>query len=158
MFICVWMRMREYLKNRMDSAGVKRMRTFFKNLNSDVAYSFLSCVFLISSFYELINPLCLYFVCLFVCCLSSHSRIFYSYGESQHCRWRAVNFDLCSAFMVTELFVFFNVPHVLFSLVRKTNQWFLSCLFIFFRVKHVKESYFHKFFCSAHNATINSLN
>ena len=29
------------------------------------------------------------------------------------CRWRAANFDLCSALMAIELWGFFNVPHLL---------------------------------------------
>ena len=30
-----------------------------------------------------------------------------------HCRWRAANFDLCSALMTIEQWGFFNVPHLL---------------------------------------------
>ena len=30
-----------------------------------------------------------------------------------HCRWRAANFDLCSAFIAIEQWGFFNVPHIL---------------------------------------------
>ena len=32
-----------------------------------------------------------------------------------HCRWRAANFDLCSAHMVIEQWGFFSVPHILWQ-------------------------------------------
>ena len=53
--------------------------------------------------YEKINV----FVCLFVWSLSSHS-----YG-GHYCRWRAINFDLCSAFMVIEQWGFLYATHLL---------------------------------------------
>ena len=40
-------------------------------------------------------------VCLFVC-LSSHSWIFSLIWSRHHCRWRAANFDLCSAQMAIQ--------------------------------------------------------
>ena len=43
---------------------------------------------------------CSLFVCLFV-------------WRSHHYRWGAVNFDLCSALMTIEQWVFFSVPHLL---------------------------------------------
>ena len=53
------------------------------------------------------------YLCLFVWILSSHSRICRSYiWRCHHCRWRAANFDLCSALSI-EQWGFFNVPHPL---------------------------------------------
>ena len=53
--------------------------------------------------------------CLFVCVLvrgfSSHSRIFHSLLKTHYYRWRATNFELCSALMAIEQWGFFNVPH-----------------------------------------------
>ena len=56
----------------------------------------------------------LMFVCLFVCLgffvqLKNFSLIW----RRQYCWWRDVNFNLCSAFMVIELWGFFCVPHIL---------------------------------------------
>ena len=58
----------------------------------------------------------LLFVCLFVCVeffipLENFSLIW----RRHHCRWRAANFDLCSALTCTaiEQWGFFNVPHLL---------------------------------------------
>ena len=50
---------------------------------------------------------------LFVWGFSSHSRIVHSYGKNHHYRWRAANFDRCSALMAIEQYGFFSVPHVL---------------------------------------------
>ena len=50
------------------------------------------------------------FVCLeFFVPLENFSLIWRRY----HCRWRAANFDLCSALMVIDQWGFFNVPHLL---------------------------------------------
>ena len=55
------------------------------------------------------------FVCLFlfVWSLLSHSRNFSIIWRRHHCRWRAANFDLCSALMAIEQWGFFNVPYLL---------------------------------------------
>ena len=48
------------------------------------------------------------FVCLeFIVPIENFSLIW----SSRHCRWRATNFDLCSALMTIEQWGFFNVPH-----------------------------------------------
>ena len=52
------------------------------------------------------------FFCLFVWGLSSHSRIF-PHMETSNYRWRAANFDLCSALMDIEQWEFFCVSHLL---------------------------------------------
>ena len=50
------------------------------------------------------------FVCLvFIVPLENCSLIW----ESQHYRWRAADFDLCSVFMTIEQWRFFSVPHLL---------------------------------------------
>ena len=51
------------------------------------------------------------FVCLFVWGLTFNSTIFHSFGHL--CRWRAANFDLCSALMAIEQWGFFSVSHLL---------------------------------------------
>ena len=55
------------------------------------------------------------FVCLFlfVWSLLSHSRNFSIIWRRHHCRWRAANFDLCSALMAIEQWGFFSMPHPL---------------------------------------------
>ena len=45
-----------------------------------------------------------------VCCFTSHSRIFHSYGDLTICRWRASNFGLCLALTAIEQWGFFNMP------------------------------------------------
>ena len=55
-----------------------------------------------------------YKICFFVCLelivpLENFSLIW----RRHHCRWRAANFDLCSALMAIEQWGFFNVPHLL---------------------------------------------
>ena len=56
----------------------------------------------------------MFVVCLFVWVISSHSRIFHSYGDVRyHYCWRAANFDQCSALMTIEQWGFFDVPHLL---------------------------------------------
>ena len=50
------------------------------------------------------------FVCLeFIVPLENFSLIW----RRHHCRWKAANFDLCSALMAIEQWGFFNVPHLL---------------------------------------------
>ena len=51
----------------------------------------------------------------FVCLLGDFSptREFLNIWRRHHCRWRAANFDLCSAHMAIEQWGFFNVPHLL---------------------------------------------
>ena len=50
------------------------------------------------------------FVCLeFIVPLENFSLIW----RRLHCRWRAANFDLCSALMANAQWGFFNVPHLL---------------------------------------------
>ena len=56
----------------------------------------------------------LLFVCLFVCVeffipLENFSLIW----RRHHCRWRAANFDLCSALMAIEQWELFNMAHPL---------------------------------------------
>ena len=65
------------------------------------------------------------FVCLFVClffeffvALKNVSLIW----RRHHCRWRAANFDLCSAHMAIEQWGFFSVPHLL-----KHGSSFYNC-------------------------------
>ena len=53
------------------------------------------------------------FVCLFVCGLSSHSRIFHSFGDVTITGERLQFFDLCSAIMAIKQWGFFNVSHLL---------------------------------------------
>ena len=60
-------------------------------------------------------------VCLFVWSFSSHSRIFSLIWRRHHCRWRAANFDLCSALMAIEQWGFFSVPHLLWQGVSVYN-------------------------------------
>ena len=43
----------------------------------------------------------------------SPTREFLNIWRRHHCRWRAANFDLCSALMAIEQWGFFNVPHQL---------------------------------------------
>ena len=52
------------------------------------------------------------FVCLFVCSLSSHWRIFHSFRDVS-ITGEGLQFDLCSALMSIEQWGFFNVPHPL---------------------------------------------
>ena len=57
---------------------------------------------------------CVFFVCLFVCLfVFSRSPPFFTHVETSTFiyRWRAANFDLCSA--ATEQWRFFSVPHLL---------------------------------------------
>ena len=41
-----------------------------------------------------------------------------------HCRWRAANFDLCSALIAVEQWGFFNVPHLLWNRASVYNGHF----------------------------------
>ena len=50
-----------------------------------------------------------YFVCLFG--VFRPIREFFTQLVRDHCRWRAVNFDQCSALMAIEQWRFFSVPH-----------------------------------------------
>ena len=50
------------------------------------------------------------FVCFFVP-LGNFSLIW----RRHHCRWRAANFDACSALMALEQWEFFSVPHLLWQ-------------------------------------------
>ena len=66
---------------------------------------------------------------MFVCCFTSHSRIFHSYGDVTICRWRASNFGLCSALTAIEQWGFFYVPTPtvtrdldFYCLIRKTGN------------------------------------
>ena len=52
-------------------------------------------------------------LCLFVCCCYCPTPEFSLTWRRHHCRWRAANFDLCSALMAIEQWGFFNVPHLL---------------------------------------------
>ena len=54
------------------------------------------------------------FVCLFVClefCVPLEN--FLLIWRRHHCRWRAANFDQCSALPAIEQWGFFSVPHLL---------------------------------------------
>ena len=52
--------------------------------------------------------------CLFVCLeLTVPLENFLLIWRRHHCRWRAANFDLCSALMAIEQWGFFSVPHLL---------------------------------------------
>ena len=51
--------------------------------------------------------------CLFVWRLSSHSKMFHSYEDVTIAGEGQQTFDLCSALMAIEQWVFFNVPHLL---------------------------------------------
>ena len=93
-------------------------------------------------------------ICLFVCLelnvqLENVSFVWRRY----HCRWRAANFDLCSALMAIEHWGFFNVPHTLRLwptvyngnlwgpvtltpvLLPSVSQW--SCQYLFLRLRSV---------------------
>ena len=52
------------------------------------------------------------FSTLMYVCLESHSRIFLLIWRRHHCRWRAANFDLCSALFVIVQSGLFSVPHL----------------------------------------------
>ena len=69
------------------------------NLSLYITYRFLEIYFLL-------------FVCDFSLIWRRH-----------HCRWRAANFDLCSALMAIEQWGFFSVPHLFCD---------TGCLFIMF--------------------------
>ena len=49
----------------------------------------------------------------FVCLFGVYRPIFSLVWRRHHCRWRAANFDLCSALRAIEQWGFFNVPHPL---------------------------------------------
>ena len=53
------------------------------------------------------------FICLFVCLFFVPFKNFSLKWRRHHCRWRAANFDQCSALMAIEQLGFFNVPHLL---------------------------------------------
>ena len=55
------------------------------------------------------------FVCLFVCLFVAIVPLlnFSLIWRRHHYRWRAANFDLCSAIMAIEQWEFFSVPHLL---------------------------------------------
>ena len=54
------------------------------------------------------------FACLFVCLwLFVPLENFSLKWRRHHCRWKAANFDLCSALMPIEEWGFFSVPHLL---------------------------------------------
>ena len=54
----------------------------------------------------------LFYVC-FCFCFLSHSRIFHSFGDiNNHYRWKAANFDLCSALMAIAQWGLFSVPTI----------------------------------------------
>ena len=53
------------------------------------------------------------FVCMFLWGLSIHSRLLTHIWRRHHYRWRAANFDLCSALMAIEQWGFLSVPHLL---------------------------------------------
>ena len=70
---------------------------------------------------------------LFYFCLTSHSRIFHSYGDVTKCQWRASIFGLCSALTAIEKYGFFIVQTStviryleFYSLIRRTGKG--SCL------------------------------
>ena len=58
--------------------------------------------------------------CLFVCGLSSHRRIFHSYGDVTIAD-EGLHFDLCSALMVIEQREFFSEPHLLWHWISVYN-------------------------------------
>ena len=59
---------------------------------------------------HLFNSRCYFFVCVeFIVPLENFILIW----RRHHCRWRAANFDLCSALMAIEQWGFFNVPYLL---------------------------------------------
>ena len=77
-----------------------------------------SLIIILSNYIHVVrnNLICyvLTFVCVFVCLgffisLENSSLIW----RRHHCRWKAANFDLCSALMVIEGWGFFFVSHLL---------------------------------------------
>ena len=87
---------------------------------------------------------------MFLFVWSSHSWIFSLIWRRHHCRWRAANFDLCSALMAIEQWGFLNVPYPL--LHRPTvyygnlqghshllpSVWKWSCHHLFLRLRSVE--------------------
>ena len=76
------------------------------------------------------------FVCLeFFVLLENFSLIL----RCQHYRWRAANFDLCSALMAIERWGFFRVPHLLWlsHLLSSVWQWNLHFVYLFLRLRSV---------------------
>ena len=57
----------------------------------------------------------LFFLFLFWCCFTSHSRIVHSYGDVPICRWKASHFGICSALMAVRVFYCDTGPRVLLS-------------------------------------------
>ena len=88
------------------------------------------------------------FVCVeFIVPLENFSLVW----RRHHCRWRAVNFDLCLVLMAIEQWGFFNVPHPLrhvptiynghlrrpVTLTPNTSVWQWSCHYLFLRLGSV---------------------
>ena len=73
------------------------------------------------------------------------TREFFIIWRRHHCRWRAANFDLCSALMAIEQWGFFSVPHLLLHgasvcngrlrgpLTPSPSVWQWSCHYLFLR-------------------------
>ena len=72
-----------------------------------------------------------------------------------HCRWRAANFDLCSALMALEQWGFLSMPHLLWygptvynghlwgpvTLTYLQSVWQWSCHYLFLRLRSVVNGY-----------------
>ena len=81
------------------------------------------------SFYRILTHagmvkfVCLYVYLQFIVPLENFSLIW----RRHHCRWRAADFDLCSALIAIEQWGFFNVPHwhgpTLFIMVISEDPW-----------------------------------
>ena len=92
-----------YLISR-DSRGRLIKNTFDRTSEFRNHYKFTSSG--VARFY---CPSCLFVCLLFFVPLENFSLIW----RSHHCRWRAANFDLCSALMAIEQWGFFSVPYLL---------------------------------------------
>ena len=81
-----------------------------------------------------------FWFCLFVLGISSLFENFSLIWWCHHCRWRAANFNLCSAILAIAQCEFFNVPHLwhgpllynghLWWLIAELWQW--SCHYLFY--------------------------